>query len=66
MAKMEKPIDAEATSRKGTILSIRCDPEDLVMFKDAGIEEGFNGRTAWMLYHLRKQAKKTLREKDPK
>lgn len=59
----EKPARkprAEPSKAIETILSIRCPDSDRERFLAAALAEGFSDRTAWILYHLRRQAKKSL------
>lgn len=53
-----------AERRMSEQLNLRCLPGDRVNFERAAEAEGFTNRTAWMLYHLRRIAKETLKGED--
>jgi hypothetical protein len=55
---MAKKAAAKKTVER-TTLHLRCKEVDLTRFRDAAEDEGFNNLTAWVLYHLRNQAKQT-------
>lgn len=42
-------------------LNLRCLPKDRQAFEEAAELEGFTNRTAWMLWHLRRISKDTLK-----
>lgn len=50
-----------AKDRHDQTFKFRCRQADLESFKKAAEAEGFNSASGWVLYHLRKQAKETIR-----
>jgi hypothetical protein len=56
---MKKRASKTEANRPVTTLRFASDDER-EQFRRAAVTEGFSTTTAWMMYHLRRQAKQTL------
>lgn len=57
----------KAGAKNDATFKFRCRQADLDAFREAAEHEGFGGNiTAWMLFHLRRQAKDTNSENQAK
>lgn len=61
---MPRKKAAKAKRRLDKQVNFRCTDDDHDKFRRCSELEGFNSATAWMLYHLRRAAKDTLKREE--
>lgn len=64
LPRMPQMAKKKATAPKRLIISLYPKSvEEREQFRSAAEEEGFGSMAAWMMYHLRNQAKQTLADR---